>query len=173
MGHDEPPEDIDAIDFFRDDTTVANPYPISTPCAHAAKWRARVKGDFRLSRVPATVGGMDIPAGTMLMVVNGAANRDPRRFEDPATFDPTRAAANARHHIAFGRGIHTCPGAPPARAEARVGIEPLLARTGDIRISEHVHGPAHARRYQYPPTYILRGPTHLHLEFAPAEESTR
>ncbi|MEX3101689.1 MULTISPECIES: cytochrome P450 [unclassified Streptomyces] len=130
-----------------------------------------VKGDFRLSRVPATVGGVDIPAGTTLMVVNGAANRDPRRFEDPATFDPARP--NARHHLAFGRGIHTCPGAPLARAEARVGIERLLARTGDIRISERVHGPAHARRYQYLPTYILRGLTHLALEFAPAEESTR
>ncbi|KMS75977.1 cytochrome P450 [Streptomyces viridochromogenes] len=130
-----------------------------------------VKGDFRLSRVPATVGGVDIPAGTTLMVVNGAANRDPRRFEDPATFDPARP--NARHHIAFGRGIHTCPGAPLARAEARVGIERLLARTSDIRISERVHGPAHARRYQYLPTYILRGLTHLNLEFTPAEESTR
>ncbi|MDQ0682022.1 cytochrome P450 [Streptomyces achromogenes] len=130
-----------------------------------------VKGDFRLSRVPAAVGGVEIPAGTTLMVVNGAANRDPRRFEDPATFDPARP--NARHHIAFGRGIHTCPGAPLARAEARIGIERLLARTGDIRISERVHGPAHARRYQYLPTYILRGLTHLNLEFTPAEGSTR
>ncbi|MFF6879037.1 cytochrome P450 [Streptomyces sp. NPDC012474] len=130
-----------------------------------------VKGDFRLSRVPATVGGVDIPAGTTLMVVNSAANRDPRRFEDPATFDPARP--NARHHISFGRGIHTCPGAPLARAEARVGIERLLARTSDIRISERVHGPADARRYQYLPTYMLRGLTHLNLEFTHAEEGTR
>lgn len=130
-----------------------------------------IKGDFRLSRVPATVGGVDIPAGTTLMVVNGAANRDPRRFEDPATFDPARP--NARHHISFGRGIHTCPGAPLARAEARVGIERLLQRTADIRISEGVHGPAEDRRYRYLPTYILRGLTHLNLEFTPAEEATR
>jgi len=125
-----------------------------------------VKGDFRLSRVPVTVGGVDLPAGTLLMVVNGAANRDPRRFPDPATFDPARP--NARHHLAFGRGIHTCPGAPLARAEARVAIERLLDRTADIRISERAHGPAGARRYRYLPTFILRGMTRLHLEFTPA-----
>jgi cytochrome P450 len=125
-----------------------------------------VKGDFRLSRVPVTVGGVDLPAGTTVMVLNGAANRDPRRFPDPATFDAARP--NARQHIAFGRGIHTCPGAPLARAEARVAIERLLDRTADIRIAEGAHGPADARRYRYLPTFILRGLTHLNLQFTPA-----
>lgn len=124
-----------------------------------------IKGDFRLSRVPTTVGGVDIPAGTTLMVVNGAANRDPRRFADPETFDAERS--NARHHLAFGRGIHTCPGAPLARAEARVGIERLLHHTSDIRISERQHGPADDRRYEYIPTFVLRGLTKLNLEFTP------
>jgi cytochrome P450 len=122
-----------------------------------------VKGDFRLSRIPARVGGTEIPAGTTVMVLNGAANRDPRRFADPGTFDVARP--NARQHLAFGRGIHTCPGAPLARAEARVSIERLLDRTAEIRISERKHGPADARRYRYLPTYILRGLTRLHLEF--------
>jgi cytochrome P450 family 150 subfamily A5 len=125
-----------------------------------------VKGDFRLSRVPVTVGGVELPAGTTVMVLNGAANRDPRRFPDPGTFDPGRP--NARHHLSFGRGIHTCPGAPLARAEARVAIERLLCRTTSIRISERQHGPEGARAYRYVPTYILRGLTHLNLEFSPA-----
>src|ERR1700736_1819721 len=77
-----------------------------------------VKGDFRLSRVPSTVGGVDIPAGTTLMVLNGAANRDPKQFDEPDTLDPSRP--NARRHIAFGRGVHSCPGAPLARAQGRV-----------------------------------------------------
>ncbi|ORB15219.1 cytochrome P450 [Mycobacterium noviomagense] len=125
-----------------------------------------VKGDFRLSRVPTEVGGVEMPAGTTVMVLQAAANRDPRRFEEPATFDPARK--NARQHLAFGRGIHTCPGAPLARAETRVGIERLLDRTTDIRICERVHGAANSRRYHYLPTYILRGLTELHLEFDPA-----
>ena len=130
-----------------------------------------VKGDFRLSRVPVTVGETELGAGTTVMVLNGAANRDPRRFEDPDTFDPARK--NARQHLAFGRGIHSCPGAPLARAETRVGIERLLDRTSDIRISERKHGPADNRRYTYIPTYILRGLTELHLEFTPAGDDAR
>ena len=122
-----------------------------------------VKGDFRLSRIPASVGGVELPAGTTVMVLNAAANRDPRRFEGPGTFDVARP--NARQHLAFGRGIHACPGAPLARAEARVSLERLLDRTSDIRISERAHGPADARRYRYLPTYILRGLTRLQLEF--------
>jgi cytochrome P450 family 150 subfamily A5 len=56
-----------------------------------------VKGDFRLSRTPVSVGGVELPAGTTVMVLNGAANRDPRRFENPGTFDVARA--NARRHL--------------------------------------------------------------------------
>jgi cytochrome P450 len=122
-----------------------------------------IKGDFRLSRVAATLGNVDIPAGTTVMVLNGAANRDPRVFEQPTEFVVDRV--NARQHIAFGHGIHTCPGAPLARTEARVSVERLLDRTTDIRISEAAHGPADARRYDYVPTYILRGLRRLHLEF--------
>ena len=71
-----------------------------------------VKGDFRLARVTTELGGVKIPAGTTLMVVNGAANRDPGRFDHPSDFEVERA--NARQHLAFGHGAHTCPGAPLA-----------------------------------------------------------
>ena len=89
-----------------------------------------VKGDFRLSRRATTVGGVEIPAGTTVMVLNGAAGRDPRRFEDPDEFRVDRA--NAREHLAFGRGPHSCPGGPLARAEARISIERILGRMEDI-----------------------------------------
>ena len=125
-----------------------------------------VKGDFRLARRSTTVGGVDIPAGTTVMVLNGAANRDPRRFAEPAEFRIDRR--NAREHLTFGRGIHACPGGPLARAEGRVAITRMLERTSDIRISEAAHGPARARRYEYVPTYILRGLRRLHLELTPA-----
>ncbi|NKQ51482.1 cytochrome P450 [Amycolatopsis sp. K13G38] len=127
------------------------------------RFESPIKGDFRLSKVATTIGDVPVPAGTTVMVLNGAANRDPRQFDNPDTFDITRP--NARRHVAFGRGIHTCPGAPLARAEARVAIERLLDRTSDIRISEERHGPGDDRRYSYLPTFILRGLTHLNLEF--------
>jgi cytochrome P450 len=127
------------------------------------RFESPVKGDFRLNRVPVTVGGVDIAAGSTVMVVNGGANRDPRKFEQPNDFDLRRE--NARQHLAFGRGIHTCPGGPLARAEGRVSVERLLDRMSDIRISETAHGPAGGRRYEYAPTYILRGLRALHLEY--------
>ncbi|HEV2309606.1 MAG TPA: cytochrome P450, partial [Acidimicrobiia bacterium] len=129
------------------------------------RYESPVKGDFRLARVGASVGGVEIPAGTTVMVLNGAANHDARQFPDPGVFDLDRT--NARQHLAFGFGAHTCPGAPLARAEGWVSIERLLDRLGDLRISEAHHGPAGARRFDYVPTYILRGLQRLHLEFTP------
>jgi cytochrome P450 len=126
-----------------------------------------IKGDFRLARCPVRIGGVEIPAGTTVMVLNAAANRDRRHFPDPSKFDVQRD--NARQHLAFGRGIHSCPGAPLARAEARIGFQRLLERTHNIRISEEHHGPPGARRYQYVPTFILRGLTHLYIDFDAAD----
>ncbi|NLD75948.1 MAG: cytochrome P450, partial [Acidimicrobiales bacterium] len=130
------------------------------------RYESPVRGDFRLSKVPVTVGGVDLPAGTTVMLVNAAANRDPAKYEDPDTFDPERA--NARTHVTFGRGAHSCPGAPLARTEAVVSLNRLLDRTSNISIDEEQHGPADARRYSYVPTFILRGLTRLHIEFTPA-----
>jgi cytochrome P450 len=124
-----------------------------------------VKCDFRLARTAQTLAGVGIPVGTSVMILPGAANRDPRRFEDPDEFRLDRG--NVREHMAFGRGIHSCPGGPLARVEGRVSIERFLDRMADIRISETEHGPADARRYTHEPTYILRGLTELHLEFTP------
>jgi cytochrome P450 len=123
-----------------------------------------VKTDFRLARRTTSVGGVDIKAGTPVMLLNGAANRDPRRFECPADF---RLDRSNQAHIAFGRGVHSCPGGPLARVEARVSLERILDRVRDIRLSEEHHGPAGARRFRYEPTWILRGLSELHIEFTP------
>ena len=83
------------------------------------------------------------------------------RARHPRPAAPKRSATHR-----FGRGTHSWPGVPLARAEARVCIERLLHRTTDIRIAEDKHGPAEDRRYDYVPTFILRGLIELHLEFA-------
>jgi cytochrome P450 len=125
-----------------------------------------VKADFRLARRTTTIGDVEVAAGTPVMLLNGAANRDPARFECPADFRVDRA--NTLDHIAFGRGHHSCPGAPLARAEGRISIERILDRMHDIRLSAEHHGPEDHRRFAYEPTWVLRGLTKLHLEFTPA-----
>jgi cytochrome P450 len=133
----------------------------------ALRIESPVKADFRLARRPATVGGVEIAAGTPVMLLNGAANRDPRRFECPEEFRLDRP--NGKEHIAFGRGAHACPGGPLARAEGRISIERILDRTRDIRLDEDHHGPAGVRRFDYEPTWVLRGLRDLHIEFTPVD----
>ncbi len=133
----------------------------------ALRIESPVKADFRLSRRATTVAGVDIAAGTPVMLLNGAANRDPRHFDAPAEFRLDRP--NAKAHIAFGRGVHSCPGGPLARAEGRVSIERILDRMRDIRLSEEHHGPPEARHFDYEPTWVLRGLHKLYIEFTPAE----
>jgi cytochrome P450 len=129
----------------------------------ALRIQSPTKVDFRLARKTTTLGGVPIKAGTVLMLCLGAANRDPAKFDDPHEFRLDRR--NVREHIAFGRGIHTCAGAPLARAEGVVTVNRLLDRLQDITISESVHGAPGERRYAYEPTFLLRGLTELHIEF--------
>ena len=129
------------------------------------RMEAPVKGHFRLTRRPTTLGGVDLPAGTTVMLLIAAANRDPRRFSDAQEFCPDRA--NAVDHITFGRGVHSCIGQSLARAESRISLERILDRMADIKLSEKAHGPTGAHRFQFDPTYIFRGMQALHLEYTP------
>ena len=122
-----------------------------------------VKTNFRMARVTTTLGGVTVPAGSTLMLLLPAADRDPRQFEEPEEFRLGRA--NGREHIAFGRGPHSCPGAPLVRHEGRITVECMLERLGDIRLSEDHHGLPGRRKFDYTPTYILHGVEALHLEF--------
>jgi cytochrome P450 len=122
-----------------------------------------VKTLSRLAVEPVEIGGMQIPAGGIVTVNIGGANRDPRHFADPGRFDPDRPGV--RDHIAFSRGAHACIGAPLARMEVRLALQQFLSRTRNIRISEAHHGPPGARTYTYEPTYLLSGLTALHVEW--------
>lgn len=133
----------------------------------ALRMESPVKSHFRMARTSTSIGDVSIPAGSTVMLLPGASNRDARKFEEPNEFRVDRP--NVREHLAFGRGNHSCPGAPLARAEGRISLNRILDRMADITISEGAHGPADARRYTYEPTWQMRGLTELHLEFRPVQ----
>jgi cytochrome P450 len=124
-----------------------------------------VKCHFRMARTSTSVGEIAIPAGSTVMLLPGASNRDERKFEEPDQFRLDRS--NVREHVAFGRGNHSCPGAPLARAEGRISLNRILDRMFDIAICQAAHGKSDARRYTYEATWQMRGLTELHLEFNP------
>jgi cytochrome P450 len=111
------------------------------------------------------VGDLDVAPGTTVMLLLGAINRDPRRFEQPAELLPNRT--NAHDHLSFSRGIHSCAGAPLARAEGFICLQRIFDQTEDFRVCEAKHGSAEARHYVYEPTYLLRGLQELHLDIKP------
>jgi cytochrome P450 len=115
-----------------------------------------IKGSFRLALRDTKLAGVDIPAGSMVMAMVGAANRDPRVFADPDRFDAKRS--NVRRNIAFGHGEHFCPGASLARAEARISFERLIARLDDFRLVD-------PSALSYVKTFIIRGLNDLPLRF--------
>jgi cytochrome P450 len=124
------------------------------------------KSTSRVAKRTTTVGGVTIPAGSLLQLVIAAANRDGNAFEAPHEFRLDRD--DPYGHVAFGRGAHSCPGGSLARVEGRLTVQRLLERTSSFRISEQHHGPAGNRDLHYDPTYIIRGISNLHLELTPA-----
>ena len=89
------------------------------------------------------IGGADLPAGTILTLCIGAANRDPAVFTDPDRFDISR---QHNPHLAFGAGIHTCAGLNVARLEAQVAVLSLFQRFPDLRRAGE---PRRARRARF------------------------
>ncbi|MCW3469351.1 cytochrome P450 [Rhodococcus pyridinivorans] len=144
--------------ILREDRSLIKPF-----MEESLRFDSPTKVDFRLARKTTTIGDVEVPAGTVVMLSLAAANRDPRKFEDPNEFRLDRK--NSHDHIAFGRGLHTCAGAPLARIEGHVTLNRLLDRMEDIRLSEQAHGPEDDRVFAYEPTFLLRGLVDLHIEF--------
>lgn len=92
-----------------------------------------------------SIGDVEVPRGGTVIVLLGAANRDPAVFADPDTFDPTREPGR---HLAFSQGIHFCLGAPLARLEGRVAFRELLRRAPSMAVA----GPL-----DWNPTATMRG----------------
>ncbi|WP_158079423.1 cytochrome P450 [Actinomadura sp. CNU-125] len=111
------------------------------------------RGHFRVTTRDTELGGVNLPAGSRLMLLWGAVNRDPAAFSAPDTLDLHRPAIKS--HTAFGRGIHFCVGAHLARLEAVLAVRALLDQ-GAFRATS----PA-----RYVPSLMIRRLAHLDLAF--------
>lgn len=110
----------------------------------------------RFAREDVEIGGQVIPRGEMVLVVLAAADHDPERFPDPDELDITRTD---NRHLAFGKGIHHCLGAPLARMEGEIAISTLLRRMPNLRLK------GSPESLSWRPGMILRGLRGLPVEF--------
>jgi cytochrome P450 len=90
-------------------------------------------GAVRTATEDIKIGEVPIPKGAHVTVGLGSANRDPERFANPDMYDISRE--DAHRHIAFGRGIHLCLGAPLARIEGQIAFETLFRRLPELRLA--------------------------------------
>jgi cytochrome P450 len=102
----------------------------------------RLESPFRqmMRSVPhdTTLGGVDVVAGSTVLLLFAAANRDPAQYQHPDVVDLERGSP--RHHLAFGHGIHYCVGAALARIEARAVLNSVLAQTRHFALDRQ-HAP--------------------------------
>ena len=130
----------------------------------ALRYESPVQMLPRVAKVDVEVGGVAVPAGSILMMMYGCANRDDAKYPGAAAFDITRD--NARTHLAFGQGPHFCPGAALARSEARIAFELLFDRCADWALDTTVDAPTHREL-----SMTLRGLSALHLTYTPIQHS--
>lgn len=109
---------------------IAQPRDIPRLVEETLRRDAPHRGLMRVTTRDTRLGGVDLPAGTALLLLFGAGNRDERVFQNPDEVAPERG--NVREHLAFGHGIHQCPGATLARTEVRTAIEVLTQRLPDL-----------------------------------------
>lgn len=124
----------------------------------ALRWEPPLLLIAREATTDTTLGGVDIPAGSRLVVHLGGAGRDPAWHQDPDRYDLDR---DSHHHVAFGTGPHACLGMHLARMEMKVAVNALMDRLPDLRLDPdvpdvHVHG------------LTFRSPRRLPVVFTPA-----
>ena len=134
-----------------------DPSLIANMTEEALRVESPVRALFRTTTREVTLGGVPLAAGTLLMLIFAAANRDESQFADAARFDVERE--NARSQLAFSAGPHYCIGAALARLEIRVAFEEALKRMKNFRLDPDYPAPKHQ------PSYILRGLEELHILF--------
>jgi cytochrome P450 len=121
------------------------------------------QGMWRILTKDAELGGVQLAKGQRIIIVFASANRDEALYDNPDDFIPMRD--HLRDNLAFGKGIHFCLGANLSRLEGKVAAEELSKRIDTITLSE-------SNKYQYFPSFMLRGLTDLDIEFTAAKGVT-
>jgi len=132
----------------------AQPSLVSGAVEEVLRYDPPVQFDRRLALEDIEIGGVRVAEGQFVILLLGAANRDPAHFPDPDRFDITR---NDDRHLSFGQGIHYCLGAPLARMEGAVALGTLTRRFRDFEITTD--------SLKYKEQIIIRGLESLPIRF--------
>ena len=133
------------------DRLRADPELAPAAVEELVRYDSPVQLTMRVAREDARIGGSDVPRGWFVVVLAGAANRDPEMHADPDRLDVGRAPSA---HLAFGQGIHFCLGAPLARLEAQVALRALVRRRPELLAEP-----------EWKDTVVLRGVRRLDVRF--------
>ncbi|MBX6765862.1 MAG: cytochrome P450 [Actinomadura rubrobrunea] len=141
----------DQLQLLRED-------PSRVPAAvdELLRYEPSVQMLHRMAKEPMVFDDLVVPAGDVLLL-NAAANRDPRQFPDPDRFDIDRGTVNRLEHLSFSAGPHYCLGSNLGKLEATVALEKFVTRMVDPQLD--------ADSLQYRPHIILRGPEHMTVMF--------
>jgi cytochrome P450 len=143
------------------DALVADPALVPHAIEEILRWDAPVPhSTFRYATGDVALGGTVIPAFAQVIISLAAAGRDPARYANPQTLDITRTDTG---HLAFGHGIHHCPGARLARLEATIALTTLHRRFPAIRLAV----PPSALHWGHGDGLVLRGLTELPVILSP------
>ena len=133
-----------------------DPKVIGNLVEEALRYETPTAGMWRIVKQDTELGGMAIPAGSVVQLRYAAANRDPSKFPDPDRFDIERT--NARTHLSFGKGPHMCVGNMLSRKEMLVAFDELLERLDNFAVADE-------NAIRILPNILLRGVTHLPITF--------
>ncbi len=139
----------------------AEPGLLPSVIEEVLRYRSPVQWMPRATRREVEVRGQVIPAGKLVLLVIGSANRDPGQFPAAARFDITR---DPNPHLAFGHGIHACLGGPLARLEARVSLADVLGRLQGLEL-------ASGEPWEPREALHVLGPSRLPVRFKPGRRA--
>lgn len=112
----------------------AHPELLGAFIEETLRYECPFRGHYRHVTRDTTLGGVDVPVDSRLLLMWGAANRDPQQFDNPNEFRLDRSGAKG--HITFGKGAHFCVGAALARLEAQIVLRMLLEQTTWIEATD-------------------------------------